>query len=155
MSSYTRHASDGTPDRTTQPQPPLGEDLLTPLAVQAGELRPPVPTEHTPGIPEETPEETVEITEDYIKHISARDPTEDEATYRLRLRYTLAILNLSPQIITLEEAIPLGFMIIKKTRYGITYSTAVENRIQEINQLLMNSPILERTQSRTPEPIAP
>jgi len=133
MYSSIRHSSDDTSDRTSQPQPPLGEDLLTTEAVMAGELR-----------ASETVElrASEEITQEYIERISTRDPSEDEATYRLRIRYTQAILNLplrDDQAITLEEAIPLGFMVMKKTRYGITYSAPIEKRIQVINQLLLDS----------------
>jgi len=141
-SEELRTPQPGESEELRTPQPGESEELRTPQPGELEELRTPQPGELEELRTQEVREIAEEITQNYIERISTRDPSEDEATYRLRIRYTQAILNLplrDNQGITLEEAISLGFMVMKKTRYGITYSAPVEKRIQVINQLLLDT----------------
>lgn len=68
-------------------------------------------------------------------------PDEDRETFSLRNKYTQLLLDnlkkrpLSQLKLTQEMASTLGFILVKKVRYGVTYDERTEKLINQINQI--------------------
>jgi hypothetical protein len=88
------------------------------------------------------------LTEDQqLERWLARDPNEDPEMHALRVRYTQAILAIpdittgsiipsEPKPIDVQTAVVIGFMVVKKARYNISYDPVTEQIIAHVNQRL-------------------
>ena len=101
--------------------------------------------------PETVEEPSGELTEEeQLEQWLTRDPNEEPEMNALRVQYTRAILAIpnitegtlsssAPRPIDIRTAVVLGFMVVKKARYNISYDPVTEAIIAHVNRILSES----------------
>lgn len=74
-----------------------------------------------------------------LEELLIPDPMEDPDSFRFREKYTYALTALPSPWSDLKTSskVSLGYMAVKKARYGIKYSPEVEATLAKINELLI------------------
>ncbi len=74
-----------------------------------------------------------------LEELLIPDPMEDPESFRFREKYTYALTALPSPWSDLKASskVSLGYMAVKKARYGIKYSPEVEATLAKVNELLI------------------